>query len=106
MLDVLNTEFDDHLAMIVTRTICSITLQEDALLLEDFRRHETITLIISKIYKYLISIYLILNKKSFNFLQTSLMKYYIKYYFIEVYCKNQNNLYKYTYIYFLFRFQN
>ncbi|KAL6417927.1 hypothetical protein ACFW04_007249 [Cataglyphis niger] len=49
ILDVLNTEFDEHLAMIVTRTICSITLQEDALLLEDFRRHEMITLIIKLI---------------------------------------------------------
>lgn len=61
-------EFDEHFAMIVTRTISSITLQDDALLLEDFRRFETITLIISEIYKISYINIFKFEKNSFNFL--------------------------------------
>ncbi|GAB1867239.1 hypothetical protein CAJAP_08318 [Camponotus japonicus] len=46
---VLNTEFNEHLVVIIIRTICSITLQGDALLLEDFRKFEMISLLISLI---------------------------------------------------------
>lgn len=47
---VLNAEFDEHFAIILTRTICSIILQDDSLLIEDFRKHEMIPLLISKEY--------------------------------------------------------
>ncbi|XP_071562592.1 cilia- and flagella-associated protein 69-like [Temnothorax nylanderi] len=43
---ILNVEFDEHLAMIFTRTVCSIILQADALLLENFQKHGMIPLLI------------------------------------------------------------
>ncbi|XP_011869132.1 PREDICTED: cilia- and flagella-associated protein 69-like, partial [Vollenhovia emeryi] len=46
---ILNVEFDEHLAMIFTRTVCSIILQADALLLEDFGKHGMIQLLIKLI---------------------------------------------------------
>ncbi|XP_036149499.1 cilia- and flagella-associated protein 69 [Monomorium pharaonis] len=43
---ILHTEFDEHFAMIFMRTVCSIILQDNALLLEDFQKHEMISYLI------------------------------------------------------------
>jgi len=47
---ILNVEFDEYLVMIFTRTVCSIILQDDILLLDDFQKHGMIPLLISKRY--------------------------------------------------------
>ncbi|XP_025073512.1 cilia- and flagella-associated protein 69-like [Pogonomyrmex barbatus] len=46
---ILNMEFDEHLAMIFMRTICSIILQDNVLLLENFQKYGMISLLIKLI---------------------------------------------------------
>ncbi|XP_018301515.1 cilia- and flagella-associated protein 69 [Mycetomoellerius zeteki] len=43
---ILNVEFDEYLAMIFTRSVCSIILQDNVLLVEDFQKHGMIPLLI------------------------------------------------------------
>jgi len=47
---ILNMEFNEYLVMIFTRSICSIILQGNVLLLESFQKHGMIPLLISKRY--------------------------------------------------------
>ncbi|XP_067217250.1 cilia- and flagella-associated protein 69-like isoform X2 [Linepithema humile] len=43
---LLNVEFNEHVAMIFSRTICSIILKDETVLMEDFRKNEMIPLLI------------------------------------------------------------
>ncbi|XP_018396892.1 PREDICTED: cilia- and flagella-associated protein 69-like, partial [Cyphomyrmex costatus] len=43
---ILNVEFDEYLAMIFTRSVCSIILRDNVLLLEDFQKYGMIPLLI------------------------------------------------------------
>lgn len=45
---LLDVEFDEHVAMIFSRTVCSITLKDETVLMDDFRKYEMIPLLISK----------------------------------------------------------
>ncbi|XP_018355188.1 PREDICTED: cilia- and flagella-associated protein 69-like [Trachymyrmex septentrionalis] len=52
---ILNVEFDEYLTMIFTRSVCSIILQDSALLLEDFQKHGMIPLLI-KLFSNIMSL--------------------------------------------------
>ncbi|KYN15906.1 Uncharacterized protein C7orf63 [Trachymyrmex cornetzi] len=52
---ILNVEFDEYLAMIFTRSVCSIILQDNIFLLEDFQKHGMIPLLI-KLFSNIMSL--------------------------------------------------
>ncbi|KAG5314763.1 CFA69 protein, partial [Acromyrmex insinuator] len=88
---ILNVEFDEYLAMIFTRSVCSIILQDNVFLLEDFQKQGMIPLLI-KLFSNIMSLDKLTMRRQriLTLLLISLEGLMKKQMFVQQMCAQQN----------------